>query len=145
MAEAFWIGENKDKLTELWNAGLSARDIAAEFPGSTRNAVIGAARRIGLPRRENPRSFRSSLTPYEAPIRQHIPIAEPDNSKLVSLLDRKGHQCRFIAGEDYLYCGHDRQKGSSYCPYHHRVVWEKSKRGKGNRFVLQDLSAGVSA
>ena len=72
-------------------------------------------------------------------------MGEPDNSKLVSLLDRKVHQCRFIPGEDHMYCGHDRQRGSSYCPYHHRVVWEKPKRGKGNRFVLQDLSAGVRA
>lgn len=44
-----WSPERVAKLTQLWKLGLSAAQIAAELGGVSRNAVIGKAKRLGLP------------------------------------------------------------------------------------------------
>lgn len=38
--------------------------------------------------------------------------------------------CRFIVTDDrpFLYCGHHVKRGSSYCPVHHRIVYERPAR-----------------
>lgn len=43
-----WTDERVELLKKLWNDGLSASQIAAEFGGITRNAVIGKVHRLGL-------------------------------------------------------------------------------------------------
>ena len=43
-----WTEERVARLTELWTAGYSARQIAEQLGGVTRNAVIGKANRLGL-------------------------------------------------------------------------------------------------
>src|ERR1700740_399594 len=43
-----WTDERVELLKKLWSDGLSARQIAAELGGITRNAVIGKVHRLGL-------------------------------------------------------------------------------------------------
>lgn len=43
-----WTEERVELLKKLWTEGLSASQIAAEFGGITRNAVIGKVHRLGL-------------------------------------------------------------------------------------------------
>lgn len=43
-----WTDERVATLRRLWGSGVTARQIAAELGGVTRNAVIGAAHRLGL-------------------------------------------------------------------------------------------------
>jgi GcrA cell cycle regulator len=45
-----WIWDDKrvERLKQLWADGLSASQIAADFGGITRNAVIGKVHRLGL-------------------------------------------------------------------------------------------------
>jgi GcrA cell cycle regulator len=43
-----WTDEHVERLKKLWIEGLSASQIAAEFGGITRNAVIGKVHRLGL-------------------------------------------------------------------------------------------------
>ena len=43
-----WTDERVELLKKLWSDGLSASQIAAEFGGITRNAVIGKVHRLGL-------------------------------------------------------------------------------------------------
>jgi GcrA cell cycle regulator len=43
-----WTDERVELLKKLWTEGLSASQIAAEFGGITRNAVIGKVHRLGL-------------------------------------------------------------------------------------------------
>jgi len=43
-----WTDERVEKLTSLWNDGMSASQIAKELGGVTRNAVIGKVHRLGL-------------------------------------------------------------------------------------------------
>ncbi len=50
-----WTTPLKDELRKLWLAGWTAERIRIAFMGQfTRNAIIGAARRLGLPGRPNP-------------------------------------------------------------------------------------------
>jgi len=46
-----WTEDRVEVLTQLWDQGLSASEIAARLPGTTRNSVIGKVHRVGLPRR----------------------------------------------------------------------------------------------
>ncbi len=43
-----WTDERVELLKRLWSEGLSASQIAGEFGGITRNAVIGKVHRLGL-------------------------------------------------------------------------------------------------
>lgn len=43
-----WTDERVDQLKRLWEAGLSASQIAGELGNITRNAVIGKVHRLGL-------------------------------------------------------------------------------------------------
>lgn len=49
-----WTDDNIDKLTRLWEAGVTASAIAEEIGGVSRNAVVGKAHRLGLSARLNP-------------------------------------------------------------------------------------------
>ena len=44
----YWTESKVNKLTKLWEEGVSARDIAAKLGQVSRNAVIGKANRLGL-------------------------------------------------------------------------------------------------
>lgn len=45
-----WTTEQTTKLVRLWSQGLSAKKTAEQIGGKTRNAVIGKAKRLGLPK-----------------------------------------------------------------------------------------------
>mgnify|MGYP000535279354 FL=1 len=133
---AVWTGANREKLEKLWSAGYSARLIAAEFE-TTRNAILGAVHRLKLPKRQvavsaeravyvrlkgRPRATRSLK--FKPIVCEPIEVPIPDTALRVSLIDRKDHQCCYPI-EGMIYCGADKQAGSSYCPWHHRMVWVK--------------------
>lgn len=43
-----WTADRVARLKQLWEAGLSASQIASELGGASRNAVLGKAKRLGL-------------------------------------------------------------------------------------------------
>jgi len=135
---AVWTGANREKLEKLWSAGYSARLIAAEFPGTTRNAILGAVHRLKLPKRKVAVSAERAVYKRTSPRRPRVKVQPcfpskpfcdpiipiPDSALRVSLFDRKENQCCYPI-EGMIYCGADKQAGSSYCPWHHRRVWVK--------------------
>jgi GcrA cell cycle regulator len=58
MAVKSWTNAEIDTLKKHWAAGRSGTDIAALIPGRSRNACIGMAHRLGLPRRDSGASQR---------------------------------------------------------------------------------------
>ena len=48
MTTVTWTDERVEQLKKLWEAGLSASQIAGELGNITRNAVIGKVHRLGL-------------------------------------------------------------------------------------------------
>ena len=49
-----WTEERIGKLTQMWEGGSTASQIAEELGGVSRNAVIGKAHRLGLKSRPSP-------------------------------------------------------------------------------------------
>jgi hypothetical protein len=138
----FWTADKVERLRVLWAEGHSARVIAAEFPGASRNAVLGAVHREKLPKRITYiSSARKTYVRQKAAVRKYAPsqrppvleeIPIPDASKQVAFMELKPQHCRYPYGEsNFLFCGSQKQKGSSYCQYHHvRLNYKPKKENK---------------
>lgn len=59
-------------------------------------------------------------------------VVEPLNGVGISLWDAKSSHCRWVLGEPkaMMFCGHDIQKGTSYCPTHYAASKASSKQVK---------------
>jgi hypothetical protein len=54
-----------------------------------------------------------------------------DDEGITSLLNLKNNQCRYPIGrknDTHMFCGSIVQASSSYCEYHHKIVWIPPKR-----------------
>ena len=49
-----WTDERIEQLRQMWQAGMTASQIAEALTGVSRNAVIGKAHRLGLEARPSP-------------------------------------------------------------------------------------------
>jgi GcrA cell cycle regulator len=84
-----WTDERIDTLKKMWDSGLTATQIAEELGGVSRNAVIGKAHRLGLPRvprrssptkprlRKRPRPPRPGCRPRPRRRPNQLPVALP--------------------------------------------------------------------
>lgn len=135
-----WSAEDKDRIRNMWMVqGMSATEITFEFPGKSRNAIIGVVHRLGLSGQRNggkrmpstrprpePRMRTRVRAPVVAPLAD-APAAEQHVVGLhaVSYDDLRAHHCRFPLGEKpYKYCGDPIVEGAeSYCAYHQRVCY----------------------
>jgi GcrA cell cycle regulator len=133
------------RLAELWSAGHSCSTIARMLGnGATRNAVIGAVTRAGLPRRSpsphrhnGRRSTKRKPTPAPAPSRvdkvraiiaDGLPIPTPAEFDVprIATADLEQHHCRFpcvhdvreVKAQDPIFCGLKPVPGLPYCPVH---------------------------
>ena len=140
-----WTLEQSDALTVLIENGdsysVAAAKINIEFGTAySRNAAIGRANRIGLaaskpaPKGRKPRSYRTRIvransnsnamhvvtlterTAYKLRCVEIVPLNK-------TLMDLEKNDCRYIPGDDRLYCGHPAQEGSAYCTPHHFLCW----------------------
>lgn len=73
-----WSDDRVEQLKRLWEAGLSASQIAAELGNVTRNAVIGKVHRLGLSGRAKSTSSSSVPRPRKTrPAQQMMRISRP--------------------------------------------------------------------
>lgn len=140
-----WTPDKVQLLTELWLKGEVAAEIARQIGGVTRNAVIGKARRIGLP--ESPRSRKSAserkrqrialtgeirLPRRNSPRVPRVLSSNPESITIVSdgpisLLEAKDRHCRSVVGHNgtvAMFCGGQVVEGSSWCPAHLRLYYQ---------------------
>jgi GcrA cell cycle regulator len=134
--ENFWTDKNVKTLTNMWNKGKTAADIAEALGGVTRNAVIGKANRLGLDKRPSP--IKKADKSVAA-----APKAKKKNEKLVihgkkivlakeksfSILDIKEGMCRWPFGDpkddDFHFCGRNvAVEGCSYCEHHAEEAYQ---------------------
>jgi GcrA cell cycle regulator len=144
MAPQFWIDERVEILKSRWAANCTAREIG-KLLGCSRNAVIGKARRLGLPvsvhrnraaegrakdvvrprvpvRREN----RAMRTPPTLRLVDLLPAKDEPPSRRIAFTDLKAGECRWISGDDGCCCGHATtfiaarggRAASPYCSFH---------------------------
>ena len=128
--EAFtFTAKRVERLKELWEAGLSASQIAADLGNVTRNAVIGKVHRLGLSGRAKsptPRTIdlesirRKILSSDEAPSNEHQK----------SLLQLNEETCHWPIGlaesSEFWFCGAPTLSGLPYCASHARTAYKPS-------------------
>lgn len=139
-----WTDDRVATLKKLWLEGLSAREVAGQLGGVTRNAVIGKIHRLGLsgaggaqaqPRRLRPkRPVRparrrtswprpGSPTPTAPRVAHPAPEVAEGPGLIASVLDLNGHVCRWPIGDPkaagFCFCGRAVKGEGPYCPDHH--------------------------
>jgi GcrA cell cycle regulator len=72
-----WTDDRVEQLKKLWEAGLSASQIAAELGNITRNAVIGKVHRLGLSGRAKSPSSAAPRQRKARPAQQMMRISRP--------------------------------------------------------------------
>jgi GcrA cell cycle regulator len=72
-----WTDDRVEQLKKLWEAGLSASQIAAELGSITRNAVIGKVHRLGLSGRAKSPSSAAPRQRKARPAQHMMRISRP--------------------------------------------------------------------
>src|SRR6201992_758579 len=72
-----WSDDRVEQLKKLWEAGLSASQIAAELGNVTRNAVIGKVHRLGLSGRAQSPSSAAPRQRMARPAQHMMRVARP--------------------------------------------------------------------
>lgn len=115
----------------LWRLGLTTREIGAKLD-ITKNAVVGMAHRLNLPKRPSPIRRRSAANGAPPP---KVPAARQSRSKRAARLaaakalatTTRGEGCRWIEGEpagrNTVYCNQPRVVGRAWCPEHYARVY----------------------
>ena len=136
-----WTDEKIEKMRALLATGeMSAALVGIEI-GVSRCAIIGKARRLGIPLKTKSGELKDRHGSAEAPKgkrpRQPSKDRRPrkpqkvieDGSRpdrpLIAFLDLKPMNCRYPFGkpgaDDFGFCGAPRAPGSSYCEGHHAL------------------------
>lgn len=155
-----WTPDRVATLERLWTDGLSASEIAARFPGITRNAVLGKLHRLGRLGRGRPTASAHSraVKPPRAPnVRRPKPAAlmrspvAPVSMATPSWAGEVGEvealqswHCRWPIGDPqvagFAFCGR-RVAARPYCGDHRAMAYQpasgpkagRSAKGRGNR------------
>lgn len=151
-----WTEEREALLRELAPQGSNTwvAKVINERTGSnfTRNAIIGKRARSGILSVAKHGGRRGNQVPRKPYRRRSVgfqfrhsgPRLAPDQSVFedapeaeflsIALLDLEHHQCRYARGGEgdkpYFFCGQPTKTDSSYCPFHHGIVWVKPTRNR---------------
>ena len=143
MTEPTWPPDRVAALERLWTDGLSASEIAARFPGVTRNAVLGKLHRLGrlgrgrpttsvkVPRAAavtSPHRARPKTAPPRPP--RPSPAAMPTWAGEVATMEAlRSWHCRWPIGDPhgpgFAFCGR-RVVERPYCGAHRAVAYQLS-------------------
>ncbi len=106
-----WTPERIDRLTVLWEEGVTTAEIGRRI-GVTKNAVIGKVHRLGLVPR---------VITQKPPPRRNV-------------FDFSGPSCLWPFGhpgeDDFHFCGERPTPGKPYCPHHSAVAYLRPKEAK---------------
>lgn len=133
-----WSDALKDKLSRGFSYSRIAAEINEQFNTNfSRNAACGKGYRMGLaapkkvkpPPRQRTRS-KPTITikpiPRVEAIRIRCTEIVPRN---LTLLELESGDCRYPSGDDqFVFCGHQQQADSSYCPAHEALCHAKEPR-----------------
>lgn len=152
MTALIWSDDRVEQLKKLWEAGLSASQIAAELGNVTRNAVIGKVHRLGLsgrakspsaaPRQRKARPAQHMMRVSRPVSRGNTALAHAfelemdpivyDNvvpmSQRRSLLELNEATCHWPIGDpassEFFFCGGKALTSLPYCAHHSRIAYQ---------------------
>lgn len=142
LPDRLWTDEERQTLRDNW-ANMTAKQIG-NMIGRTRNAIIGAAARLGLapkarsggkPSQPKPTASPERITPFVT--RGHskpLTTSQPWPEKGILLLDATSHQCKAILGSSATgaatVCGRPVDTGSffEFCPDHMKIYTQPARR-----------------
>ena len=154
-----WTDEQIEILRKGCADGLSYQAISNLIPVFSRNACIGKAKRLGLNSGYNPNATRSSGArspkrqrrrnfggvwggyPKIKPEAYQPRIVETPPSLQLTILEIRDGQCRYIAGDDHLCCGHPIYRNRPYCEAHCSLVYMSPDE---RRRVPRKLGAAIA-
>jgi|GEM_PF-3680981 len=158
-----WNDERVEQLKKLFDAGLSASQIAATLSAPvlglliSRNAVIGKCNRMGWTRPIKARDSQHSA-PRKPRVRTSvnvesimkakrqpafkaepfIPSADTITPLHLDILHLKPDSCRWPYGEDKItFCGHPAKPDCSYCASHALKAFQKPEKKTQKQFHEQ--------
>lgn len=140
-----WTDEQIEILRKGCADGLSYQAISNLIPGFSRNACIGKAKRLGFdngytsrprssgarsprsPKRQRRRNFGGVWGGYPSikPKAYQFRNVEAPPSLQLTILEIRDGQCRYIAGDDRLCCGHPTYRDRPYCEAHCSLVYTR--------------------
>jgi GcrA cell cycle regulator len=143
-----WTKERDAQLVKLHEQGFTSAQIAVELGSVTRNAVIGRAHRLKLPKWQSmpkkvPTTKDVKMTPkpllenhgryfkVRNAVSPPLPAIDQRSSPTtVTLFGLKSHHCRWPIGEspNSVFCGSTKLDNSSYCQHH----YDASRRRPGD-------------
>lgn len=110
-----WTDEQIEELIRLWNEGHPTSEIG-RLLGTTKNAVVGKAHRMGLTKRQSP-------------IRK-----KPEVSRVIRLNELRAGMCCWPIGEpgtpEFRFCGKPAVAGKPYCGEHCAKAYVSGKDRK---------------
>ena len=127
--KVLWTEEQDILLRKMWAKGAHTGEIATAL-GRGRNAIIGRAHRINLPKHESTSRRELMNTPRKPKLAYikpptypaSIPVILPSSG--VPFMEIKSEQCRAVIGRDddgfklVRFCGHPVKEGTSWCLGH---------------------------
>jgi GcrA cell cycle regulator len=149
-----WTDDRVEQLKKLWEAGLSASQIAAELGNVTRNAVIGKVHRLALSGRAKSPSSTVPRPRKARPAQHMMRVSRPvsrgntalaqafeieletdpiayDNvvpMQRLSLLELSEATCHWPVGDpsspEFFFCGGKALTGLPYCAHHSRIAYQ---------------------
>jgi len=116
-----WTEAKVAELISLWNEGLPTSEIGRKL-GTTKNAVVGKAHRMGLNKRQSP-------------IRKKAP--KPEEPKIIRLRELRAGMCAWPFGEpgkpEFQFCGKPSIPSKPYCLEHCSMAYVSGKERGGNK------------
>ncbi len=136
-----WSDDRVEQLKKLWEAGLSASQIAAELGNVTRNAVIGKVHRLGLSGRAKSPSSAAPRQRKARPAQHMMRVSRPVSrgntalahafepmSQRLSLLELNEATCHWPVGDpsspEFFFCGGKALSSLPYCAHHSRIAYQ---------------------
>jgi len=120
-----WTEAVERAVSNFWDEGLTARAIG-DIIGTTRAAVLGKVRRMGLPMRIEPVT--------KAPALPQSTIPNPTNERRFTaepLARLSRGDCKYPIGdpgdEDFAFCGEPNDGKHPYCAPHSALTYTTSK------------------
>ncbi|MDE5465352.1 GcrA family cell cycle regulator [Bradyrhizobium sp. CSS354] len=121
--QTYFSPERVERLKELWEAGLSASQIALDLGGITRNAVIGKVHRLGLRgRTKGPSGDLESIR--EVILSSNVAPSDEHHKALTELDEATCHwPIDSPDSPEFKFCGAPTLAGLPYCASHARIAY----------------------